>query len=223
MILYKYLARQYLDSFRKEGRLYINTLYNLRTCSHEPARDQLEGKFRAVVEPTDKPISLSSKEAHQLFPKVTFAEDIKNNAITVMPKAHLASDREIEDAFVFCSSLSYNNNLKKKFEYDSIFGITEPTKFADLIYEELSRNNSMIGYLMDRVIYSEKKIRITEANKGHKLSALNKTFPEYWFRKPLTYKEEKEFRMVFLPKSDASIKPVEIVCPTLLEFCLFNI
>jgi len=166
MLLYKYTNQKNIDKFKEEGKLYINTLHSLRVCRHEPVRDELEGKFRVKVNPTNKPIALSSEQSHKLFPNVTFDKSITENAITVMPKSNLVSDREIPDTFIFCTSIALTNKLNDKFQYNSRFRITNPELFSEVLFEILVKQYNVVGYLAGKVRYGEKIRNITNENNG---------------------------------------------------------
>ena len=220
MLVYKYLERQYLNRFRNEGKLYINTVYNLRSCPHEPIRDTLEGKHRLKIEPKSKPVVLSSQELKKFYPNITITQDMPN-ALTVMPEAHVTSDFEITNAFVFCASLVSDRNLNKKWKYNSYFQIKDPYSFAQIIFNKINERYSSGYYLLEKVRYGLKEIDISSKNKSSTLDRYPKTLIDYYFTKPIEFKDEKEFRMIFVPEYKLEIEPVEITCPELLRYCRF--
>ena len=222
MLVYKYLESQYLERFRNEGKLYINTLYNLRLCPHEPRRDELEGKFRLKIAPKNAPDVSSAKTANMIFPNVNFSENLGKNAFTVMPNSTAISDTEIPNAFAFCTSLTAKDELGLKLEYDRFFEITDVLSFADIVLEKLSETECIIGYLADKVTYGIKEKNITGKNKASILANIKHEFWEYCFMKPLKHKDEEEFRIIFLPQFDKPIEPKEIDCVEALKFCRFN-
>lgn len=222
MFVYKYLESQYLSKFKNEGKLYINTLYNLRSCLAAPSdfiSDELEGKYRLKVDLKSKPVGFSNEEARNLSTQATFSKKIAENAITLMP--NVIFDKQIPDAYVFCTSTDGNNSVLKK-KYNAIFKIIDLLRFADLVNDrlELDGKVSLSGYATGMVTYGIKERSINQKNKQEILTNLPKTFRDYCFKKPLKFRSEHEYRMVFLPKMDVKIQPTEITCPELVKCCL---
>jgi hypothetical protein len=139
-----------------------------------------------------------------------------------MPNSNIISDREIPDAFVFCSSLTLTRKLNEKFEYNSSFKITDPSRFAELIFTKLTERHDIVGYLTGKVKYATKERNITNQNKSFGLDDISQAFHEYCFKKPLSFKSEQEYRMVFLLGNETAIQPIEITCLELLKCCVFN-
>ncbi len=79
-------------------------MYCLRSDPRESIRDEYEGKYRLKIEAKTNPVALSNEEASKAFPNVYFNKSICKNAFVVIPKATAFSDREIPDAFVFCTA-----------------------------------------------------------------------------------------------------------------------
>lgn len=215
------MEKQYLNRFRCESKLYINTVYNLRSCPHEPIRDTLEGKHRLKIEPKTTPIVLSGQELKKFYPNANITQDMPK-AFTVMPEAHVTSDFEITNAFVFCTSLVSDRGLNKKWKYDSYFQIKNPHSFAYAVFNKINERCSLRYFVLEKVRYGLKEIDISNKNKSSALNRCPKTLIDYYFTKPIEFKDEKEFRMIFVPEYKLEIDPVEITCPELLKYCVFN-
>jgi hypothetical protein len=138
-----------------------------------------------------------------------------------MPNSHVTSDREVPDAFVFCTSLAQTRALKTKFQYDSRFKIISPLNFASLVFDALRDNFNVVGYVEDKVKYGVKIYGIANDNQKPLLDNINQSFEEYCFKKPIGYKDEHEYRIVFVLGDEKPIQPFEITCPELLKYCVF--
>jgi hypothetical protein len=217
MIVYRYLENEYLERFKEEGKIYLSTLKKVRSHPNEQLRDELEGKFEEKIKPKSKPENFSNETMNQIS-SAHFTKELRENAFTVMPNSTAIFKEELEDAYVFCTSFVKSNVLNERWKYDTVFGIADAFSFADAIFEELSRTQSMIGYVVDEVCYGFKHRRLTPKNKDYVLSRL---LYDLCFRKPPRFKKEKELRMVFLPRNAKRIEPHEITCPQLLKFCHF--
>jgi hypothetical protein len=217
MIVYRYLESEYLQRFKKEGKIYVSTLKKVRSHPNERLRDELEGKFEEKIEPKNKPETLSNNTMNQIS-SAYFTKEAGDNAFTVMPNSTAIFKEELEDAYVFCTSLVRSKTLNERWKYDAVFGIADAFAFADTIYEELSMTESMVGYAVDEVSYGFKHRRLTPENKDYVLSRL---LDDLCFTKPPRFKMEREWRMVFLSRNAKQIQPHEIICPQLVKFCHF--
>lgn len=222
MVIYKYLKKKYFIDFKDRGIIRLNTLHSLRKNEKPSIRDEFEGLQRLRVDPKRKPSSFSSEEAHSLFPKIHFSKKINKNAITVMPNAHVTSDTDVADAFVFCTSLKLDSRLSNKWDYDSHYKIINPLKFAEIIFWKLNEQICLSCYKIDKVKYKKKEIDITNENDRKVLSDDNsKKFWDICFTKPMKFIDEKEFRLVFVPQFAKEIKPRLLTCLALRDYCEF--
>jgi hypothetical protein len=218
MIVYRYLESEYLKRFRKEGKIYITTFKKVRSHPNEQLRDESEGEFKLEMKPKHKPECYSDNTMNQIA-SVHFTQEVGKKAFTVMPNSTAIFKEELEDAYLFCMSSARSKALNEKWNYDAIFEISDVFSFADTMYEELSNTESMIGYIVDEVYYGFKHKRLTPENKDNVLSQLAY---DLCLKKPLRFKTEKEWRIVFLSSKPKLIEPHEITCMQLLKFCHFK-
>ena len=221
MVVYKYLEKKYLLDFKDKGIIRVNTLYNLRTKEKESIHDEFEGLQRLRVDPKNEPSKFSNKQAHELFPQVNFQEGITNDAITIMPNAHVVSNTEVADAFVFCTSLKFDDQLGKKWNYDSHYMIIDPFRFAEIAFWELYDKVTLLCFKADKVKYTDKEITITNQNKNAVLANNSRSFWDICFTKPKKFADEKEFRIVFVLEYPKKIEPLLLTSLKLLKCCKF--
>ena len=50
MVIYKYTKKEYLESFKRNGTILVNTLYYLRR-EKEEIKDGSEGKLEILIKP----------------------------------------------------------------------------------------------------------------------------------------------------------------------------
>jgi hypothetical protein len=221
MFVYKYLNKKHLLEFKNKGLIRIGTLYEFRSAE-DAVRDEFEGLSRLRVDPKKEPSSFSNEQAHKLFPQIQFEEGITKDAITVMPKAHVISDRQVPDAFVFCTSLKLDKRLNKKWNYDAYYRIIDPFQFAKIAFQELGKQVPLISYKSGKVKYTDKEISITNRNKDEVLSNISNNFWDICFTKPEKFKDEKELRFVFVPAPGVKkIEPRFLTCLELRKCCQF--
>jgi hypothetical protein len=221
VVVYKYLREKYFQAFKETGSLRINTLYKLREAEHAPIRDGLEGR-RNIKFGSDEPYTtLSGEDFHKLLPMKKMTEQ-QEEKITVTVEKGTQFDLQIADAYVFCTSLKLDSALYNKFGYDTHYAIYKPYEFAKLLFEKLNETKNFVRcYKLDSVRYVDKPIILTTENKESVLQDRNKVFWDTCFTKPKNFRNEQEFRMVFVPESKHAIKPILLTCPELKKFCKF--
>lgn len=221
MILYKYLRREHLLTFKTDGSILINTLYNLRQVEHEPVRDALEGHHQIRIRSTKQPLEFSVKEFQKMIPVLKTNRQSEGKA-SVFVENGAQFNMQIANTFVFCTSLRLDDSLFKRFGYDTYYKITDPLGFATILFEKLNQVTTIMGFKLDTVRYLDKPIIMTRKNKERILS--NREDP-YWnacFTKPRKFSAEREFRMAFVPQFTKEITPIILTCPELRRLCAFH-
>jgi hypothetical protein len=221
MVVYKYIEKKYLLDFKDKCVIRINTLYNLRSEKKKSIRDEFEGFQRLRVDPKNEPAKFSSEQGRELFPQVHFGEGITKDAITIMPNAHVVSNTEVPDAFVFCASLKLDDQLGKKWNCDAHYRIVDPFQFAEIAFGELNNQVTLRCFKADKVKYTDKEITITNQNKNETLSSISRSFWDICFTKPKQFADEMEFRIVFIPEYPRKIEPILLTSLKLRKCCEF--
>jgi len=217
MVLFKYLESCYLNQFKEKGRVHLLSLYNCRVIEKAAIQDKFEGHTKICVEPTEKAVELSSKEAGKLFSPHEFAK-----GITIMPKAHVLRENVVLNALIFCASSTLDGQLMKRFNCDAYYEIVDPLQFARIVFEELRKHLPLQAYKIGKVRYADKEIYVTNTNKSEVLENISSDPWDGYFVKPQSFSVEKEVRMVFVPTLDVDIGEYrDLDCRRLLNCCRF--
>jgi len=214
MLVYKYLKKEHLLEFKEKGAIFVNTLYNLRFAD-EAIRDEFEGRSQLKVGSKNRPLVYSGEEFHRLFPEIK--SNKPNTEIQLDAGATILDHKQVSNAFVFCASLKLDSALGKKFGYDAYYKITNPERFAEILFEKINEVRTIRCFKADKVKYLNKEIIVT-----NKRTSLSRDFNDSWdicFTKPKKFHNEKEFRMVFVPELPEQIKPLILSCPKLQKYC----
>ena len=215
MVLYKYLEKRYLNQFRQVGRVHLGSLKSYRITEDKERRDPYEGLGIKKIAPDDSPIILDNIQNAHYFPNL-----VKNQGMTVMPKAHVTSTTDL-DAYVFCTSEILSDRLMKKWNCDAYYKITDPMQFAKNLYEELSAHLPLKNYIVRKINYVDSKEKeITNENKEILLA--HESVIDACFEKPKKFCDEKEVRILFITEPDVPIRKFYLVnCKKLLTYCSF--
>jgi hypothetical protein len=216
MFAYKYIKKKYLLEFIENGSILINTLHNL-WAEHEAIRDNFEGRQQLKVVAESEPLSYSGKEFHRLFPEIK--SDKPNIVIQLEKGTSITDNKMVSNAFVFCLSLEFDDALMQKFGYDAYYKITDLARFAKILYERINEVRILRCYKADKVRYSDKQIVVSSRQES-----LSRDFNDFWdicFTKPRKFRNEREYRIVFVPEYSTEIKPLILSCPELRKYCEF--
>lgn len=216
MFAYKYIKKEYLLEFKENGSILVNTLRNLWS-EHEAIRDNFEGRQQLKVVAKSGPLRYSGKEFHRVFPQIK--SDKPNIIIELEKGTSITDNKKVSNAYVFCASLRLDDALKQKFGYDAYYKITNLARFAEILYERINEVRIIRCYKADEVRYSDKEIILSS-----KQESLSRNFNDFWdicFTKPRKFRNEREYRIVFVPEYSTEIKPLILRCPELRKYCEF--
>ena len=221
MILYKYLQKEHLVYFRETGLIYVNTLHNLR-IENEGIRDEQEGIMQHTVEAGTPLLSVRGSEANLILPNIPKKFDTPYTIDSGIPVS-ISSKVQVADVFVFCTSRTHNINRGQKLGYSAYYKIVDPEEFAIALFKKLDEKFVLQCFDARPVNYSNKEYRVTKESidASTQKNSKQRLFWEICFSKPLSFKYEKEFRMVFVPMFSKVIKPCLLNCPELLQYCEF--
>jgi hypothetical protein len=228
IVSYKYLKKKHFKEFIEKGIVRIGTIYWYRDCENQKIRDPLEGRTKYTIEPRKESLTLSKEQAQA----ITNDYRIRGN-ICISPETTFSDFLNVPNAFVFCTSLNYDSKLMKKFDCDSFYKIIDAQSFANKISKELNKKHQLLFTVLNKVNYVDSKdIKITNENKNSvirtnpydqsKSERMKTIYIEDYFSKPDAFRQEVEFRFIFVPKNPIEKKAVKINCKKLVEYCLFN-
>ena len=120
----------------------------------------------------------------------------------------------------------------KSFGYDVCYKITDIKQFMNVLYNELSKRYQLLFPVAGRVRYVQTKIiDVTNSNKNtvirttpfDKLESdrIKDIYIEDYFTKPEAFKEEEEFRLIFVLATPINREPVDLNCRKLIDYCVF--
>jgi len=185
-------------------------LYNLRFAD-EAIRDELEGRIQLSVGSKNKPLVYSGEEFHHLFPKIK--SNKPNVRIRLDAGATIVDRKQVSNAFIFCTSMKLDSALGKEFGYDAYYKITNPERFAEILFEKINEVRMTKCFKAGKVKYLDKEI--TGTSKSASISRNSNDFWDICFTKPKKFRNQKEFRIVFVPEYPGKIEPLLLSCPEL--------
>jgi hypothetical protein len=202
MGVYKYLKKKYLNQLIEKGIIRIGTIYWYRDCENKKIRDPLEGRTKYTIKPRKESLTLSKEQAQA----ITNDYRIKGN-ICISPETTFSDYLNVSNAFIFCASLYYDNKLFKKFEADTCYKIGDIEAFASNMGKEINKQFPLRLIAMNEVVYvhskekkiTKKNINSVIRNTPYNDSGVKTIYVEDYFTKPMTYREEVEYRFIFLP------------------------
>jgi len=227
MFLYKYLKKKYLEQFKEKGTIQLGNIEWFRDIENEKIKDPFEGRTKYSIYAKREPIELSVEQVNAITNNYHFSAKLR-----IAPNSYFSDYLNVPNAFVFSTSYRFDKNLMKKFECDACYKIMAIKKFAKTIYKELNKQYELLFSVANKVSYVKtKEIFITNQNKNAvirttpykrpKSDKMKTIYIEDYFTKPDAFKEEKEFRVIFVPRKPIGKKPVYLNCIKLIDYCKF--
>lgn len=215
MKLYKFLPKRHLDNFFSYGNLRLGTVYDFKDeIKHTSARgDSNEGKKTVRRQLDGTPIHLK----HGVH--IDVISDVFSGNVTITGTGSVSSQRVCNDAFIFCTSNEFSEELFSLWYADSIkSGANDLTDACYEIYDvqkffsaiSFSIRHKALPLYGDHVIYTTDPIpHDSLAAKLH--PAMIKEINEYGW--------QKENRSIWQPINHESITPWVLDVPAAREFC----
>jgi len=227
MFLYKYIKKKYLEQFKEKGTIQIGNIEWFRDIENEKIKDPFEGRTKYSIHTKREPIELSVEQVNAITNDYHFS-----GTLTIGPNSYFSDYLKVPNAFVFSTSYIFDKNLMKKFGCDACYKITDIANFVKSIYHEINKQYQLLFYVANKVTYVKtKEIFITNKNKNavirttpynrSKSDKLKAIYIEDYFTKPDAFKEEKEFRFIFVPRTPICKNPLYLNCIKLIDYCKF--
>lgn len=184
---------------------------------NKDAQDAYEGRMKYKIEPNNEPVEFTAEEASKIA-----SHHSLRKGLTVMPKAHVQLEKTVLNAFIFCMSRRLDARLMKKWG-DAYYRIVDPMQFTKIICDELSKHIPLQICAAGKVKYVEtKEIEITSNSKKVILGQVSSNALDGYFTKPKIFKDDKEFRLVFVPMPEIHVgEHFDLKCRKLLTCCEF--
>lgn len=198
-LVYRYLKRKYVNSFRDEGTLQISPLHAYQTIG-DNRQDGCEGKKVTNIR---GPGGLTESEAYSLFGV--------RNSIEFGDGGTLSHRINLPNGYLVSASTRLCPEIMKRFGCDAYFTITDIEKFKAALGRALSQHMTVGRSFASEVLYS----RASDANTPMEIAKLGPSFAhaqvEDYFRKDADpYEVESEYRFVFLVDCQKPIEPLLI-------------
>ncbi len=229
MQIFKHFDIEHKNSILTTGSISIGTIEYYRETENEKIRDEFEGKFSFLFNPKkNEPIDLTKEEVNSL----TYEYIFHSNLRIAGEKTHFIADLKVPNVFVFCCSIKYTNELRKKFG-GGTYEILDMNKYRRLIFNELYKIQPIRASIAMPVNYVEtKKIIVTNENKEkvipyHKFKTQNKTGLkeiqiEDYFTKNNSFSDEYEYRLIYIPFNKPIFKQRVINIPDLTKYIIMK-
>jgi hypothetical protein len=210
MKLYKFLPKRYLDAFFENGSIRLGTIFDFNDIvKHTVARaDSGEGKHTLQRKLEGKTIHLKEDAHEEIISEAFFGN------VTITGHGSVSSMRSCDDAFIYCTSNRYTDEIFKKWndddtEINSCFEIFNVRSF----FKQVSKAIKFSAYPLygDNVIYTPDPIPYD--SYAAKLNpAITKEKEKYSW--------QRENRSIWSPRYPYSpLKPWVINVPNAREFC----
>ncbi|HBX8162638.1 TPA: hypothetical protein MIH43_25730 [Klebsiella pneumoniae] len=212
MPLYKFLEEQHLESFFDKGCLRLGTIYDFKDIlTHSLGRgDSKEGR-RQINRDVTENLYLNSSSNENV---ISDSLEVTGNGSVNITNSTFYVIRNSPNAFIFCSSNAYSNELFKKWnehhnEINACYEISDPNGFLREISNAI-RNSANFITCKD-IVYSTNPIPYNH----HSSSVLP------MFVKEITqYEWQLENRAVWYPKEPSpQLKPWIIFAPEARKYC----
>jgi hypothetical protein len=227
MIAYKYIQKRYLEQFKERGTISIGNIEWYRDIENEKIRDPFEGRTVYSFATGQETIELSMEQTNAITNDYHISASLR-----IGPNTFFRSDLKVPNAFVFSTSLRLDKKLMKAFGCDSYYKIIDIKQFMETVSEELNKQYPLLFSVAGKVRYVQTKvIKVTNDNKDTviritpynrlKSDRIKQIYIKDYFSKSETFKEEEEFRLIFIPKTPIGKKPVFLTCRKLVDYCEF--
>ncbi|MFT7423146.1 MAG: hypothetical protein ACI8UC_001216 [Psychromonas sp.] len=209
--LFKFIEKEFLDSFFATGCLRLGTIYDFKDIEeHGISRgDHSEGEHH-LIRGIDGTVKLTKNKHEPLISEVFKFEGEGEASISNLS---IVVPRRCEDGFIFCTSNQYNENLfrdwKREDNLDSCYEIVNVRGFIQAVNKAIS--NSAFFYANSDVIYTEDQIDY-QSKHANAHPAFTKLKNKYGW--------QKENRSVWGAKAPCiPLKPWIIHVPDAIQYC----
>jgi len=209
--LFKFIEREFLDSFFATGCLRLGTIYDFKDIiEHGMSRgDQSEGEHHLI-----RRINGTVKLAKDKYePVISELFRFEGEGEASISNLSIVVPRKCPDGFIFCTSNRYNEKLfkdwKREENLDSCYQIININGFIQAISKAIA--HSAFFYTNSNVIYTEKEI-----DYQSKHSNINPAFTKFKDK----YDWQFENRSVWGARGPCGqLKPWIIYVPEAIQYC----
>jgi hypothetical protein len=186
--IFKMAKKAHVDSFFGKGCLRLGGFNYYNSYEHQEIGDVSEGKYHLVGLGKDKTLL------------GTYGSGFNH--------------------YIFCTySEVVNKVILENFGCDSGFEIVNLDGFLEAVSKAIGAKSHTYA----ECVYSEHKVFETKVNKNFDFARIDKKIEDLidngkYFVKPLAYKSQREFRMIFEVNDEVKL-PEDILCPEAVQYC----
>lgn len=194
-VVYRYSKPEHVDSFFEKGELQLNRVQNYRDIADGVRFDEGEGKIEFNL-PDDG--VYVGKDGIGIKVTNDNPKFVRQTPIKLTTTA---------DGLVLCTSLSTDEDVKKKFG-GSGFKINDIPKFTEVVFSEINNIHPIHDLVVDKVKYT--KTLVPPSSLFGPRSVV--------FQKNPSFTWQEEWRFFFSPQK-AVHTAVKIFCPDSIKYC----
>lgn len=215
--LVKYLKAEHLEKFVNTGEILISSIARFRTMEGY-GKDEKEGiKNSDICIELGEPTVFKATELGKLIAHFKLQG---SGSIEVNGKIIIHDKTYLPDAYVFCTSYKPVNEFGR-----ANYKIVNIPRFAQTLFESIRKevDDGVYSWMMAPVIYGGTKDTINTITELRSLGNYNINMATMLdcFYKPLSFKDEEEFRFVFFTKKQTIEKMKLIHNRNLIKYCNF--
>lgn len=203
--VYRFFKEEKYANALAAGEVYLSTLDTCRKYE-----DSLQGD-PGEAEHTYHCAKIEGVTANPSIIKIAQRLGIdfqhKNNEKRVVLE-NCTSIFRIPDAFVLCTTTVFAPEMLGETFGKYCVEISNPFLFSDVVMVELRKKIELKSSAIGHITYRERSYRELEESPG-----------EFGFVKPLQYKDQLEYRLLYIPKSLDPIKGILLSIPALGSLC----
>ncbi len=209
-MLYKYIKKEHIDLFKKNGSLKIGTLYEYRNEEDlgSVIGDDKEGvHITELNSPQRREIDLADNTPEsQYFRKLLppDKQDVRPKII-MMPDANVATHTTAPNCYLYCVTSKYDEDLMAEFGCDKCIEIFNPEKYFQAISKVIRHRGDYLGYF--DIVYGNKT---TDYSNPHTIHPC--------LLKDEKYRNQSEVRAIWSPKKEPR-GPLFAKAPKAREYC----
>lgn len=210
-MLYKYIKKEHLKQFFKNGALKIGTLHEYRDEEQlgSVIGDEQEGIHKTELDATEgKEIDLTgnSPEA-QYFREHVLREDQQDIKVKIIMEsgAKLISQKSSENYYIYCVTSEYSEDVMAEFNCNACIEISNPDKFFKEISKVIRHKGTLKGVF--EIQYDKKTTDYLNPHKVHPV-----------LQKEKKYSNQAEVRAIWKPKKRPR-GPLFVKVPKALKYC----
>jgi len=137
MSIFKYYNPKHEKSILQKGSLNIGTISYFRKIEDKVRQDYRDGSYTFLFIPENEDIILTSDEVNSMSSIVSLKDGVN---LHIKKNAFLTLHLIVPDAYVFCTSMTLNQELKDRFG-EGVIKINNIKMFGDRLFRIISQNN----------------------------------------------------------------------------------